>query len=153
MHHNISHHLRPGDTAGGRIEMPGDRPPYALLEIGNLGVGGAHCTLFTAEPEQLREIARIAAGLAYELAAKQQVIAEAAQAPYRPWYPVVDGIETVTERFACCGAGVDQVDPSSGDRVHLPGCRSSVHPDLVAPSVEEQRDDLVDAGAFDEATS
>ena len=42
--------------------------------------------------------------------------------PYRSWYPIVDGVETITNRLACCGAGVDQTDERTGERLHLPDC-------------------------------
>jgi hypothetical protein len=43
---------------------------------------------------------------------------------YTPTFPVdFDGVEAVTGRLGCCGAGPDRADERTGERLHLPGCR------------------------------
>lgn len=41
---------------------------------------------------------------------------------YQPRYPVIRGVESVTRRLACCGAGTDRIDERTLERLHLPGC-------------------------------
>lgn len=69
---------------------------------------------------------------------------------YRPTFPVIDGVETTTERLACCGAGSDRRSVT-GERLHFDGCNAvrldpDGHPD-------ELLDDAVDAGRLDEAVA
>lgn len=70
---------------------------------------------------------------------------------YQPRYEVVDNVEAITNRLACCGSGPDQRDERTGERLHLPGCNA------VLIGVDEDpaviTDQRADAGAYDEAVS
>jgi hypothetical protein len=78
---------------------------------------------------------------------------------YQPRFEVVDGVEAITNRFACCGAGVDQRDDYTLERLHLPGCPKIAAEGLAAChaalrplgwTASDERDEAVDAGVFDE---
>lgn len=57
--------------------------------------------------------------------------------PYQPRFEVENGIEAVTNRYACCGAGVDQIDTRTFERLHLPGC-----PEIARTGLAACRDSL-----------
>lgn len=58
-----------------------------------------------------------------QLAAEAADYVDAHRPAYQPTGPIIDGVEITTGRLACCGAGSDRVDPRTGERLHLPGCR------------------------------
>lgn len=64
---------------------------------------------------------------------------------YRPTHLVVDGIELVTNRLACCGSGPDRVDKRTTERLHLPGC-----PKIAAEGIATMRE-LLKSGDWTEA--
>jgi hypothetical protein len=69
---------------------------------------------------------------------------------YEPTFWVIDGVEQVTGRFACCGAGTDQRTPT-GDRLHFDGCPLvPLDPDA---NPAELLDDAVDSGRYVETAS
>lgn len=90
---------------------------------------------------------------------------------YQPTYPIVDGLESVTLRLPCCGAGVGHRDERTGERLHfsycevlqpvndtdrqvaavgLPACRAALDGGWTdLDSARSSFDDHVDAGRLD----
>lgn len=90
--------------------------------------------------ERLRHYAIEALKLAAELDVAARMESAGGPAPlpfYQPRFEVEDGIEAVTQRFACCGAGPDQRDERTGERLHLSGC-----PLIAAAGIADCRESL-----------
>lgn len=91
--------------------------------------------------ERLRHYAIESLKLAAELDVEARMEA-ATEGPtplpfYQPRFEVENGVEVVTKRLACCGAGPDQRDSRTGERLHLPGC-----PKIAAGGLAACRDAL-----------
>lgn len=69
---------------------------------------------------QLRQAARVCVQQADELEALLPTEERASR--YDATEPVIDGVELITGRLACCGSGPDRRDDRTGQRLHLPGC-------------------------------
>lgn len=70
--------------------------------------------------------------LAADLEAQVKRETQPALPLYIPTFPIIGGVETYTERFACCGAGTDQRDERTGERLHFRGCRKVAADSIAA---------------------
>lgn len=99
--------------------------------------------------------------LAADMEAQQRHRADFRLPMYQPRFEVIDGVELITDRLACCGSGNDRLDERTGERLHLPGCpkiaaaglaecRAALGGDWTDADDERVRfEEQADAGRFD----